>query len=45
MIGIHKPYSTPYRYYIQGFDVTFFIVNKLELPKGLNDLYFEVIVK
>ena len=42
MYGLNKAYSTAYRYYINGHDVTFFVMNELNLPKGLDSLTLKI---
>lgn len=42
MWDINKPCLTPYRYICNGIDVTVYVMNKLPLPKGLNDKFFEI---
>ena len=42
MYGYTKSYANKNRYYIDCFDVTFYIVNKLEMPKLLSSRVDEI---
>lgn len=41
--GINAPIATPYRYYQNGIDVTFEVMNGLALPHSVR--FFEVTVR
>ncbi len=45
MYGTTVPYPTPYRYYANGIDITYYIMNELPLPKGVNTQVLEIVVR
>lgn len=45
MIGLNKPYSSNARYYINGQDITWYVVNDLKIPAEYGERYFEIEVR
>lgn len=45
MIGLNSNYASNSRYYINGQDITWYVVNKIKIPAEYGERFFEIEIK